>query len=72
VACAKYADILWTRTPATVEKDLEKFSKEVKERVPGAMLAYNLAGDIKGTGECDWAQAKSSEPVAAKGGILTP
>jgi isocitrate lyase len=73
VACAKYADILWTRTPATVEKDLEKFAKEVKERVPGAMLAYNLAGDIKGTGECVWSSTalprtdfrsdKLSEPV---------
>jgi isocitrate lyase len=51
IACAKYADVLWTRTPATVEKDLEKFARKVKEAVPGAMLAYNLAGDVKGSGE---------------------
>lgn len=50
ILCAKYADILWTRTPATVESDLEEFATRVKEAVPGAWLGYNLAGDVKGNG----------------------
>ena len=51
IACAKYADMLWTRTPATVVADLTAFSEQVLEAVPGALLGYNLAADVKGTGE---------------------
>lgn len=49
IACAKYADMLWTRTPATVLADLTSFSQEVLAAVPGALLGYNLAADVKGT-----------------------
>lgn len=51
IACAQYADMLWTRTPATVLDDLTAFSNEVLAAVPGALLGYNLAADVKGTGE---------------------
>ncbi|KAJ6606036.1 isocitrate lyase [Mycena vulgaris] len=52
VACARYADVLWTRTPATVVADLEKFAVEVKKAC-GAdkWLGYNLAADVKGSDE---------------------
>lgn len=51
IACGPYADVLWTRTPATVLPDLEKFATEVLAAVgPDRWLAYNLADDVKGTG----------------------
>jgi isocitrate lyase len=50
IACAKYADMLWTRTPATVIEDLTAFAQQVLAAVPGALLGYNLAPDVKGTG----------------------
>ncbi|KAJ6630340.1 isocitrate lyase [Mycena sp. CBHHK59/15] len=52
VACNRYADMLWTRTPATVVADLEKFSLEVKKQCgEDKWLGYNLAPDIKGSDE---------------------
>ncbi|KAJ7647856.1 isocitrate lyase [Roridomyces roridus] len=52
VACARYADVLWTRTPATVVEDLEKYAKEVKRQCgEDKWLGYNLAADVKGTDE---------------------
>ncbi|KAF8917007.1 isocitrate lyase [Mucidula mucida] len=52
VACDKYADVLWTRTPATVVADLEKYATEIKKQCgPTKWLGYNLAMDVKGTDE---------------------
>ena len=49
IACSRYADMLWTRTAATSQTDLEKFARDVRAAAPGCWLAYNLAADVKGT-----------------------